>query len=185
MEIDTLEYSQVKATSVSVRLRIFSCSRLKYPTSFLTPLPGMVAFLESNQVHPFLFLFTTVLSPPSYHMDFMPIYKFFAPKGDLLEPPPLSHPILIGGYELRPAFIAMVQEKFFSGLADEDPYTHLREFEQLCSCWSFASMTQETLKWKLFLFSLLGTHSVRDVNGNWDELRDKFCLVFFPLFLNR
>jgi hypothetical protein len=121
-------------------------------------------------------------------MNFTPIYKFFAPKGDLLEPPPSSHPILIDGYELRPAFIAMVQAKSFSGLADEDPYTHLREFEQMCSCRSIASMTQETLKWKLFLFSLLGrvkkwyAHSIRDVNGNWDELRDKFCLVFFPLF---
>jgi hypothetical protein len=121
-------------------------------------------------------------------MDFMPIYKFFVPKGDLLEPPPSSHPILRDGYELRPAFIAMVQEKSFSGLLDEDPYTHLREFEQLCSCQSIASMTKGTLKWKLFPFSLLGrakkwyAHSVRDVNGNWDELQDNFCLAFFLVF---
>jgi hypothetical protein len=39
----------------------------------------------------------------------------------------------------------------------------------------------------LFPFSLLGrakqwyAHSVRGVNGNWDELRDKFCHAFFPL----
>jgi hypothetical protein len=33
MEIDTREYSQVKAILVSVRLRIFSYSRLKYPTT--------------------------------------------------------------------------------------------------------------------------------------------------------
>jgi hypothetical protein len=109
-------------------------------------------------------------------MDFMPTYKFFGPKGDLLEPPLSSHPILTDGYELRPAFIAMVQEKSFSGLVDEDPYTHLRNFEQLYSCRSIAGMTQETLKWNLFMFPLLGrakrwyAHSVRDVNGNWDEL---------------
>jgi hypothetical protein len=121
-------------------------------------------------------------------MDFTPIYKFFAPKGDLLEPPPSSHPILTDGYELCPTFIAMVQEKSFSGLEDEDPYTHLREFELLCSCLTIVGTTQETLKLKLFPFSLLGrankwyAHSVRDVNGNWDELRDKFCLAFFPLF---
>jgi hypothetical protein len=24
-------------------------------------------------------------------------------------------------------------------------------------------------------------HTVGGVNGNWDELRDKFCLAFFPL----
>jgi hypothetical protein len=79
-------------------------------------------------------------------MDFMPIYKFFGPKGDLLEPPPSSHPILTDGYELRPAFIAMVQEKSFSRLVDEDPYIHFREFELLCSCLTIAGMTQETLK---------------------------------------
>jgi hypothetical protein len=79
-------------------------------------------------------------------MDFMPIFKFFAPKGDLLEPPPSSHPIFTDGYELRLAFIAMVQEKSFSRLADEYPYTHLREFELLCSCLTIAGMTQETLK---------------------------------------
>jgi hypothetical protein len=33
VEIDNLEYSRIKATSVFVRLRIFSCSRLKYPTN--------------------------------------------------------------------------------------------------------------------------------------------------------
>jgi hypothetical protein len=48
-------------------------------------------------------------------------------------------------------------------------------------------MTQETLKWKLFLFFLLGiakqwyAHTVGGVNGNGDELRVKFGLAFFPV----
>jgi len=48
-------------------------------------------------------------------------------------------------------------------------------------------MTQETIKWKLFSFSLLGrakqlyAHTVGGIHGNWDELHDKFCLAFFPL----
>ena len=58
-------------------------------------------------------------------MDFTPIYKFFAPKGELLEPPPSSHPILTNGYDLGPDLIAMIQEQPFSGQVDEDPYTHL------------------------------------------------------------
>jgi hypothetical protein len=47
-------------------------------------------------------------------------------------------------------------------------------------------MTHETIKWKLFSFSLSGSakqwyaHTI-GVHGNWDELRDKFCLAFFPL----
>ena len=120
-------------------------------------------------------------------MDSTPIFKYFAPKGELLEPPPSSHPILTNGYELRPTLIAMVREQSFSGWEDENPYTHLRELEQLCSCLIFSGMTQETIKWKLFPFSLLGradqwyAHTVGGVHGNWDELRDKFCLAFFPL----
>jgi hypothetical protein len=57
----------------------------------------------------------------------------------------------------------------------------------LCSCLTIAGMKQEAIKWKLFPFSLLGRvkqcydHTVGAVNGNWDELQDKFCLAFFPL----
>ena len=42
-------------------------------------------------------------------MDSTPILKYPAPKGESLEPPQSSHPILINGYELHPAFIAMVR----------------------------------------------------------------------------
>ena len=48
-------------------------------------------------------------------------------------------------------------------------------------------MAQETLRWKLFPFSLAEkakqwyAHIVGKVNGEWDELRDKFCLAFFPM----
>ena len=79
-------------------------------------------------------------------MDFTSIYKFFAPKVELLEPPSSSHPILTDGYDLGPDLIAMIQEQPISGQVDEDPYTHLREFKQLCSCRSISGMTQETLK---------------------------------------
>jgi hypothetical protein len=89
-------------------------------------------------------------------MDSTPIYKYFAPKGDMLEPPPSSQPILIDGYKLHPAFIAMVWDQSFFGLKDKNPCTHLREFEHLCSCLDIAGMTQETIKCKLFPFLLLG-----------------------------
>jgi hypothetical protein len=105
-------------------------------------------------------------------MDSTPIHKFSAPKGEFLEPPQSSKPITTSSYELKPGFIAMVQAQSFSRLKDENPYTHLWEFEHLCSCLVIAGITQETLKWKLFLFSLLGiakqwyAHTVRGVNGN-------------------
>jgi hypothetical protein len=57
-------------------------------------------------------------------MDSTPIIQLLASKDELLEPPS-SHPILIDGYELCPTFIAMVREQSFSGIEDENPYTHL------------------------------------------------------------
>jgi hypothetical protein len=50
----------------------------------------------------------------------------------------------------------MVREQSFSGDKDENPYSYLREFEQLCLCLVITGMSQDTLKWKLFLFSLTG-----------------------------
>jgi hypothetical protein len=47
-------------------------------------------------------------------------------------------------------------------------------------------MTQETIKLKLFPFSLLGkakqwyAHSIRGINGDWDKLQKNFGLTFFP-----
>ena len=48
-------------------------------------------------------------------------------------------------------------------------------------------MTQEILKWKLFPFSLIEKmeqwyiDAVESMNGDWDELKDKFYLAFFPM----
>jgi hypothetical protein len=48
-------------------------------------------------------------------------------------------------------------------------------------------MTQETLRGKLFPFSLTGkakqwyTFARESMIGDWDELKDKFYLVFFPM----
>ena len=81
----------------------------------------------------------------------------------------------------------MVQEQTFSGLDYENPYTHLREFEQLYACLAISSMLQEALRWKLFLFSLderakqWYAHNVGKVVGDWEELRNRLCLTFFPI----
>jgi hypothetical protein len=84
----------------------------------------------------------------------MPINQFAAPTGTQLEPLESSKPILTSGYELRPSLINLVHEQSFLGEGDENPYTHLREFKQTCACLHIVGMSHETLKWKLFLFSL-------------------------------
>ena len=82
------------------------------------------------------------------------IQNLSAPKGEFIEPPQSSKPIIASSYELRLGFIAMVREQAFSELDYENPYTHLREFGQLCACLTISGMSQETLWWKLFPFSL-------------------------------
>ena len=78
----------------------------------------------------------------------------------------------------------MVRELSFSGLDSENPYYHLREFEQVCSCRAIAGMSRDTLRGKLFPFSLVEEarqwymRTVTSMNRNWGELRDEFCLKF-------
>ena len=114
-----------------------------------------------------------------------PINQLAAPTGAQLEPPESSKPILTPSYELRLSLISMVQEQSFSGEGDENPSTHLREFEQTYACLHIAGMSHETIKWKLFLFSLMGrakhwyTQTVGSVQGDWEALCPSFCLSFF------
>jgi len=115
------------------------------------------------------------------------LYTYSAPKGELLEPLQSAKPITAPIFELRPGFIAMVQARAFSGSDYENPYHHLREFEQLCGCLTIAGVSHDTVRWKLFPFSLTEratqwyAHNVGSVNGEWEELRSRFCVAFFPL----
>ena len=101
-----------------------------------------------------IFNFLSATSTPATTEQ--PCIRYFStPTGEFLEPPPSEHPILSSGYELRPDLIAMVREHSFSGLDSENPYHPLREFELVCSCCAIASMSRDTLRWKLFPFSLV------------------------------
>jgi hypothetical protein len=48
-------------------------------------------------------------------------------------------------------------------------------------------MTQETIRWKLFPFSLIGKakqwymFAMGSANGDWDELKGKNFLTFLPM----
>ena len=89
-------------------------------------------------------------------MNFTHIYQYVAPKSTHLEPPKSLEPILIPGYELRPYFIKLIRDKSFSEEGNKNPYSHLQEFEQTCACLRIAGMSDKTLRWKLFPFSLTG-----------------------------
>ena len=103
-------------------------------------------------------------------MKTTPIRDWSASKGEFSEPPPKLN--FLSGYELRPSLIAIVWAQPFSGHYNENPCHHLHEFKEMCLCLSISGMIQETLKWKLFPFSLTGmskqwyTHAVESTNGD-------------------
>jgi hypothetical protein len=85
-----------------------------------------------------------------------PIYCFSAPKGKYLDPATSSHPIKAAGYEICPDFISLVKKLNFARGFDENPYKHLQDFKEICATLVILGMNHETLKWKIFLFSLMG-----------------------------
>jgi len=118
----------------------------KYQQAFLAPLlwnGHRIISKPSSPMYPFVLPFFCFYSSP---MEQPTIQQLSTPKGEFLEPPPSSKPITASGYELSPGFIAMVREQTFSGLDYENPYHHLREFEQLCACLTISGMTQENLR---------------------------------------
>jgi hypothetical protein len=145
----------------------------KYQQVFLVPLPRnncfFAIFKTSLAVYPF-FLSFSFFYP--YTMENLFIHQLSALEDEFLEPSLSPKPITSFGYELHPGIVAMVRGQTFSGLEDEDPHRHLQEFEELCSCLVVLGMAKETLRWKLFPFSLMEkveqwyTHNVRSVNGD-------------------
>src|SRR6185312_16590441 len=136
--------------------------------------------LVSSLVFFLLYLAPLPMEKPSFH-------SLSAPREEFSEPPSSTRIILTSSCELFSDLITLVRKPSFSGLESENPYHHLSDFEYVCSLFAIAGMTQDTLKWKLFPFSLIGkaeqwyTYTVGSVHNNWDELRDKLCLEFFPL----
>jgi hypothetical protein len=60
------------------------------------------------------------------------------------------------GFELRPAFINMVQASQFCGKAYEDASAHLQHFLEICSTFTIKGVTKDAILLRLFLFLLLG-----------------------------
>jgi hypothetical protein len=120
-------------------------------------------------------------------MEQLSLLQLSSTKSEFYEPTTSADPILSTSYELNSGYIALVQGNSFSGRDCENPYHHLCEFEQVCSCMKILGMTHETIKWKLFPFSLSKEAKqwyiriVGCVNGSWIELRNIFYSAFFPL----
>ena len=120
-------------------------------------------------------------------MDNTPLYRYMAPTEQTYRPVLSSKPINTQTYELRPRLVEMVQNHTFSGEQDENPFLHLQKFEETCDCLHIEGMSSETIRWKLFPFSLKGkARQWYDSNkekkgGDWGTLLSEFCLYFYPL----
>jgi hypothetical protein len=182
LDLIPLEYSEVKVTIVFVHLRIYSCDA-KIPNK----LPGAVAgerllYLSSYPVVLISFVFLYFYLYPLYHGTIYYL-KFLLFEREFLRA--TIHPILTPSYKIPSDYITKVQELSFSRSSSDNPYHHLREFEQICPCIAIAGMSHDTLKWKLFPFSLVERAKqwcmriVGSMDGSWDKRVDKFCLRFF------
>jgi len=99
------------------------------------------------------------------------LYQYGAPSGSYLQPKESSKPTTSSGYELRLRLIKLVQEHTFSGNSSENPNSHLNNFEQACLYLSIKGMADETLRWKLFLFSLTGRAKKMVQSPCWEYSR--------------
>ena len=61
-------------------------------------------------------------------LESTPIYQYGAPMSTRLQPQESSKPILTPGWA-APRLINMAQDQPFSSEDDENPYSHLNEFE--------------------------------------------------------
>ena len=109
-------------------------------------------------------------------LNSIPIHSFTTPTSASLGPPPSVEPTLAPGYELRPCFLNMIWGQSFSGEGDAKPHSHLQKFEETNACLRIVGMSDETLRWELFPFSLTGKakmwydQTIRSVQGDWEML---------------
>ncbi|XP_024032803.1 uncharacterized protein LOC112095314 [Morus notabilis] len=74
----------------------------------------------------------------------------------------------------------------FSGMATEDPHIHLRQFMEVSDAFKLPGVTEDTLRLKLFPYSLRDRARVwlnsllPDSVTSWDELAEKFLMKYFP-----
>jgi hypothetical protein len=91
-----------------------------------------------------------------------------------------------GSFELKPALINMVQQSPFRGKASEDANAHLQHFLEICSTFTIRGVTQDVVRLRLFLFSLLGKvkqwfYFNKEAVSTSEKCSNAFLAKFFPL----
>jgi hypothetical protein len=113
------------------------------------------------------------------------IREFFAPSNTNV-PTGLTTTVGDRNFELKPALINMVQANPFSGKPNEDATAHLQHFLEVCRTFTICGVTDDAIRLRLFLFSLLGKakqwfYVDRDAINTWDKCSKAFLAKFFPV----
>ena len=80
----------------------------------------------------------------------------------------------------------MVQASPFCGKASEDAHTHLQNFLEVSSIINPKGTTMDTVRLRLFPFSLLGKaktwfYTYKEAFNTWDACSNAFLAKYFPL----
>jgi len=119
--------------------------------------------------------------------DNIPIYQYGRLTSTYLKPPKSSKPITTSSFEISPEYIDFLQKQPVLGEDEENPYTHLQEFGRICDLLRIEGMSDETIQWKLFPFSLMGKAkhwyklNVGSFQGDSRVLHNNFHLKYFPI----
>jgi hypothetical protein len=96
----------------------------------------------------------------------------------IIFPPDASH------FSFKPNIIQLLPT--FHGLDLENSYLHLREFKEVCNTYNDLNCSINTIRLKLFSFSLKDKAKTRLLNFRlgsiraWDEMQQQFLTKFFP-----
>ena len=106
---------------------------------------------------------------------------------DHIHPPRMSAPScivpLIEQMIVRPYLVPLLPT--FHGMESENPYSHTREFEEVCNTFKEETVTMDLMRLKLFTFTLkdqakIWLNSLRPRSiQNWIEMQDEFLKKFF------
>ena len=86
-----------------------------------------------------------------------------------------------------PSLIQLIQSNLFHGLPNEDPYSHLATYIEICNIVKLAGVPEDAIRLSLLLFSLSGEakRCLHSFKGNSlktkDEVVEKFLKKYFSV----